>query len=419
MNSKTIEKKQYHYLYKITNKINNKYYYGIHSTTNLDDGYMGSGAVLKQAIKKYGSENFTKEIITFCNTREELIQCEKDIITEQMVNDKNCYNIHLGGEGFTKGYVYVKTPDNQHVYVSKTHEKYVSGEYKPLVCAINLQTQKREYVASSLVDNIHYKHISSGKTLYKDEYGNVYRLSIDDPLIIQLNLKQISTHMAVMRDKEGKVCRLDKTIVNDMSGYVGNTKGYANMKNKYTGEEVFISMDSEEYKSGKYVGRTKGMICARDKFGNTLQVSLDDERLKTKEVVPIATGFINVRDEYGKILHISKDSEEYLKYKDNHMCRGMKLAYNKNTNKWMLLHPLDERIVSGEWEFKKRIRVKTLDGEIILLPDDDERIAKGQVIMQVFAKSKSDKNYHVVFADDERIKTGEMYLRGTFKRKNI
>lgn len=41
--------KKYHYFYKITNTINNKYYYGVHSTDNLNDGYMGSGTVIRMA----------------------------------------------------------------------------------------------------------------------------------------------------------------------------------------------------------------------------------------------------------------------------------------------------------------------------------------------------------------------------------
>ena len=70
----------YHIIYKIINQVNGKYYIGRHSTNNINDSYMGSGIGIKNAIKKYGIENFKKEIIAFANTSDELWELEKSIV---------------------------------------------------------------------------------------------------------------------------------------------------------------------------------------------------------------------------------------------------------------------------------------------------------------------------------------------------
>lgn len=87
----------YHYLYKITNSINSKYYIGIHSTNNMNDGYMGSGILITKAIKGYGAQSFTKEILEFFDTREDALEKEAQIVTENLVIDPQCYNLTLGG----------------------------------------------------------------------------------------------------------------------------------------------------------------------------------------------------------------------------------------------------------------------------------------------------------------------------------
>ena len=94
------KKANIHYLYKTTCLITGRYYIGMHSTTNLKDGYMGSGKVLRRSIRKYGVENHIKEILEFFDSRELLVEAEKTAITSDMLVDKMCMNIVDGGVGW-------------------------------------------------------------------------------------------------------------------------------------------------------------------------------------------------------------------------------------------------------------------------------------------------------------------------------
>ena len=90
-----------YYIYRIINLINGKTYIGQHRYINVDDDYMGSGKILKIAIKKYGLENFKKEIIEQdILTREEADKKEIYYISLERKNNKSEYNITNGGEGF-------------------------------------------------------------------------------------------------------------------------------------------------------------------------------------------------------------------------------------------------------------------------------------------------------------------------------
>jgi hypothetical protein len=93
------KKANIHYLYKTTCLITSKYYIGIHSTANLEDGYMGSGKRLRYSLRKYGKENHIKEIIEFFDSRELLIEAEKSAITSDTLNDVMCMNLKEGGSG--------------------------------------------------------------------------------------------------------------------------------------------------------------------------------------------------------------------------------------------------------------------------------------------------------------------------------
>lgn len=83
-------------IYKTTNLINGKIYIGKDKYNN--ENYLGSGKILKQAIQKYGRENFKKEIIEECEN--EKLWLEREIYWIEYFNStKVGYNIALGGNG--------------------------------------------------------------------------------------------------------------------------------------------------------------------------------------------------------------------------------------------------------------------------------------------------------------------------------
>lgn len=89
-----------HYtIYKVTNKINSKIYIGKHQTQDLNDGYMGSGINIRRAIKKYGIENFTKEILHVFNSESDMNAKEAELVTEEFVKENTNYNLCPGGHG--------------------------------------------------------------------------------------------------------------------------------------------------------------------------------------------------------------------------------------------------------------------------------------------------------------------------------
>ena len=117
------EMKQYNYIYLITNQVNNKIYVGKHHTDNLSDGYMGSGKIIKQAITKYGIENFTKEYLAFCDTEEKLNWLEKFYIKKYKAREVG-YNLTDGGDG-TIGY---KHTEEDKIKIGKAGKGRVKSE---------------------------------------------------------------------------------------------------------------------------------------------------------------------------------------------------------------------------------------------------------------------------------------------------
>ena len=84
-------------IYEVTNLVNGKTYIGQHITDDLEDGYLGSGKALKAAIKKYGRENFRREILLFARNEQALNILEMMAVTPEFCERKDNYNLKEGG----------------------------------------------------------------------------------------------------------------------------------------------------------------------------------------------------------------------------------------------------------------------------------------------------------------------------------
>lgn len=89
-------------VYKVTNKVNGKFYIGVHgdyTSSNFSNKhkYFGSGNGIKNAIKKHGKENFNYEIIKLFHNEKDAYEEEKRLITPELISSGKVYNMSTGG----------------------------------------------------------------------------------------------------------------------------------------------------------------------------------------------------------------------------------------------------------------------------------------------------------------------------------
>lgn len=112
--------RKYHYIYKIT-RDDGKYYIGLHSTDNLEDGYFGSGQRLWKSIKKHGKNKHAKEILEFLPSRKELRTREAELVDSICLADPLCLNLALGGK--ESGFYGTSSEDRKRWWTDERREK--------------------------------------------------------------------------------------------------------------------------------------------------------------------------------------------------------------------------------------------------------------------------------------------------------
>lgn len=122
--------KRKYLVYKITNRFDGKIYIGIHSTLNKSDRYMGSGVEIKEALKKYGRKSFVKEILFDFDTKEQMVNKEKELVTREFCMRSDTYNRIEGGKYGNEGMATVINSEGGFMNVYCDDPRYVSGELK-------------------------------------------------------------------------------------------------------------------------------------------------------------------------------------------------------------------------------------------------------------------------------------------------
>lgn len=165
-------KEYYGFVYLTTSKINGKRYIGqrYYDTKEQWKLYLGSGKILKDAIKKYGRNNFTVEILENCKTKEILNNSEKYWIKKyNAISNDSFYNIAMGGDG---GNVIAGYSEERRNELKALHSKR-SKEYIP--------SCDKSYVSK----------------LSKEQFDDIFKMLLDGEYDIEIGKKHNINHSTI------------------------------------------------------------------------------------------------------------------------------------------------------------------------------------------------------------------------------
>jgi hypothetical protein len=159
---------------------------------------LGSGKRIIYAKKKYGKENFKKEILLFFDIYDDALNYETEIVNKELLLDPSCYNIALGGKsdvGFLR-----QGPS----LIEKTTGKLINPK--------NIE----EFYELFKTENYfgHTKHHAN----FKNEDGKIFYLDINDKKIKELNLHGLCFNKLLCKDKNENVYWINRNDERYLNG---------------------------------------------------------------------------------------------------------------------------------------------------------------------------------------------------------
>lgn len=152
-------------IYRVTHKESGKCYIGKHQTNDPNDGYMGSGRLIKSAIKKHGVEAFEKEVLHIFETEVEMNAKEAELVTDEFCLREDTYNLCPGGQG---GWGYVNA--NQPIL-----HKSAAGSISGLIHSRRLKTDDAYRAKMAEISGSTLKKLHSSGLKKQNTYGMLGR----------------------------------------------------------------------------------------------------------------------------------------------------------------------------------------------------------------------------------------------------
>lgn len=242
-----------HYLYKITNINNGKYYIGIHSILRskkkdpLKDGYYGSGTEIRKALKEEGKANFKKEILKVFSTRDELREAEKKLVTKDVVSDPLSYNKTLGGGKNNCGKVSVTVKETGKKIMINQEEYYKNKNLYESSCK-NLVPVKLKDDKNNNYFFISDKEYHENKELYLTPVSN--KVSVE---LLDENGNCTGKYSLINTEEYHKYKGVKYTRINFQSNgkiICKNTNNYSDIR--------LLNCNDFKYLSGEYIPIQKG-----------------------------------------------------------------------------------------------------------------------------------------------------------------
>lgn len=257
-------------IYRTTNIITGEFYVGQHATTELNDGYLGSGVSLLESVKRYGKENFNKEILYIFDTEEEMNEKEIELVNESFLSHPLTLNKQPGGCGLKSARKTVV------VFDGGKWKRIKIEDYNPLIHITpstgtirvfdSMQNVWRRVPTEEYHNNkSKYVYHSTGKVSVIDKETNK-TLSIKLEEYIPEKHKKVFGGIVAEVDGVLQYVTKEQFVNNNLKGCHSNK---VTVLDNQDGKRKHISREEYYNNSSRYSTFTKGKVTVYDKIKNS------------------------------------------------------------------------------------------------------------------------------------------------------